>query len=660
MSTPPPPQVPCVDGALSVLLLEDNAFDAELTIAALRCTPPCSVRLVRTRDEYIDALPLEHDIILSDFSLPGFSGTEALELALHSQPTVPFVFISGVLGEEHAVDMLKRGATDYVVKSRLSRLPLVVERAISESRERQKRQQAERALRESEDTFRRMIESLEDYAVILLGRDGRIRSGNRASAQIFGRSLDELAGEPGARLYASAADGGAGFEAELRVAASKGSCGQERWLQRGDGERFFANCVTTAFRDDDGELSGYSLIVRDITTARAAAEALQQAKLAAERASQAKDRFIAVLSHELRTPLVPILTGAELLQRQLATTLSPPLAKVVQMIRRNAALEARLIDDLLDVTSIERGKLTLDVKPLDLLQTLDAALATTREELERKQLRLTTRIDASSTRVSADEARLQQVFLNLLHNAIKFTPAGGAIEVKSRNPEPNVIAVEITDSGIGFDPATRARIFAPFEQADGARVAGYGGLGLGLAIANGLVARHGGELLAESEGAGRGSRFIVRLRTLAAEADMVDACPHAALPLPLRNGLSILLVEDNPDAEAILRHALEVSGHAVHTASTVAAARTAIEQRRFDIAISDIGLPDGSGLDVARAIDGRMPCIAVSGYGMEEDCRQSLLAGFAAHLIKPVDSDRLQRALAAAIRLRDERSIRAA
>jgi PAS domain S-box-containing protein len=660
MSSAPMP-IPPPDAALSVLLLEDNPFDAELTIAALRCTPLCEIRLVRTREEYLGALPLDHDIILSDFSLPGFSGTEALELALRQQPSVPFVFISGVLGEEHAVDMLKRGATDYVVKSRLARLPLVVERAISESRERQKRQQAERALRESEDTFRRMIESLEDYAVILLGRDGCIRSSNRASAQIFGRRLDELVGRSGAELYASAADGGAGFEAELRVAASKGSCGQERWLQRGDGERFFANCVTTTFRDDDGALSGYSLIVRDITTARSAAEALQQAKLAAERASQAKDRFIAVLSHELRTPLVPILTGAELLQRQLAATLPPPLAKVVQMIRRNAALEARLIDDLLDVTSIERGKLTLDLRPLDLLQTLDAALATTREELERKQLRLTTRIEANSTRVSADEARLQQVFLNLLHNAIKFTPDGGCIEVRAGNPEPSVVAVEIIDSGVGFDTATRARIFAPFEQADSARGAGYAGLGLGLAIANGLVARHGGELLAESEGPQRGSRFIVRLRTLDAEAAADGDLPtHCAVPLPLRHGLSILLVEDNPDAEAILRHALEVSGHAVHTASTVAAAREAIEHRLFDIAISDIGLPDGSGLDVARAIAGRIPCIAVSGYGMEEDCRQSLLAGFAAHLIKPVDSERLHRALATAMRLRQEGRTRAA
>ena len=648
---PAPP--PALDvPPLSVLLLEDNAFDAELAIETLRRSRPCSVRHVTNRRQFREALQGGcYDLVLSDFSLPDFSGLEALAAVQEQCPDVPFVFISGVLGEEHAVDMLKHGATDYVVKSRLNRLPLAVDRAIAVARERQQRQHAESLLRESEQTYARVVESLQDYAIVLLSPDGELRSWNPAAERILGHPLDLLRGRS-ARMFQQPGDRAAKvFERQLARARAHGSARDERWLLRADGRTFFANCVLTAVNDAEGHLLGFSLIVRDETEARSAAEALQAAKTSAERANQAKDRFIAVLSHELRTPLVPIMTGAQLLQMKLE--LPPPLAEVVAMIRRNVALEARLIDDLLDVTSIERGKLTLDLKPVDAHAALRAALETSELDIGRKSLQLQLDLAAADARVEADEARLQQIFWNLVRNAVKFTPDGGSIRVHSSNPRAGVLEVRVVDSGVGIPADALPRIFTPFEQAGQART-GYGGLGLGLAIASGLAQKHGGELLAHSDGPGRGAAFTLVLRTLG-DAPGSEPVPDPGRVQHLHAGLRVLLVEDNLDAEAALRHALEAHGHDVRTARTVAQAREAIaalglDGWDFDVLVSDIGLPDGSGIDVVQTLRGRRPAIALSGYGMEENRRASLEAGFARHLIKPIDAARLHEAVLEAAR----------
>ncbi len=643
--------------ALRVLLLEDSRFDAELTSEMLTRDRRCDITHVDSGDAFRRALVRgRYDIVLSDFSIPGFSGTEALEAVLQQCPDTPFVFISGVLGEEHAVDMLKRGATDYVVKSRLSRLPLVVDRAIAESRERKQREAAERALRESESIFSRVIESLQDYAVILLSPDGAIRSWNSASEKAFGYVLSDVQGKS-ARLLFRAEDRASGaFEDELQTAADKGSAPDDRWLMRRDGSTFFANGVTTAIFDEQGTLSGFSKIVRDTTEARWAAEALQTAKLEAERASQAKDRFIAVLSHELRTPLVPIMSGAQLLE--LHEGMPPDAAGIVAMIRRNAALEARLIEDLLDVTSIERGKLTLDMRAMDARDALNGALETTREELERRRMALEVRVDAETTLVFGDEARLQQILWNLIRNAVKFTRVGGELRILVDNPTSESLRIRVRDNGIGISPATLPKIFSPFEQADPGKPSSFGGLGLGLAIARGLALKHGGELTAASDGLGLGATFELTLRTAGAaerERDLAHSGNYEATYTGNAT-YSVLLVEDNVDAETVLRLGLEGHGHTVVSARSVAEARAALDAHsHFDILVSDIGLPDGSGLDVIAAVNGRFPAIALSGYGMEENLRASREAGFVDHLIKPVDGSRLLTLIAATMQRERQR-----
>lgn len=635
---------------LRVLLLEDSRFDAELALESLRREHVCDVTHVETGEAFAAAVKSRtYDIVLSDFSIPGFSGIEALELCMEHAPDTPFVFISGVLGEEHAVEMLKRGATDYVVKSRLARLPLVVDRAIAESRERRQRRHAERQLRATEDIFTRVIDSLQDYAVILLSDDGLVRSWNGAAERIFGYAIEEVRGRSARMLFLPSDRDPDVFGEELAIARARGSASDDRWLLRKDGSTFYANGATTAFRDDDGNVSGFSKIVRDTTAARWAAEALQAAKLEAERASQAKDRFIAVLSHELRTPLVPIMSGAQLLE--VMGGLSPETAGVVAMIRRNVALEARLIDDLLDVTSIERGKVALDLKVIDAREALDGALDTMRDDLTRKRMQLVVDVENAHRLVRADEARLQQILWNLIRNAVKFTRDGGLLHISADNPSPDTLRIMVRDNGIGISASALPRIFSPFEQADPNKASSFGGLGLGLAIARGLAIRHGGDLSASSPGVGQGATFTLTLPS-AAEAERraeitrsgnYEAAGDSAT-------LRVLLVEDNVDAEAVLRLALETHGHVVTSARTVAEARDAMAADEFDVLVSDIGLPDGTGIDVIRDVKERFPAIALSGYGMEENIRASREAGFVEHLIKPVDGNRLMSLLSHAVR----------
>ena len=449
------------------------------------------------------------DVILADFVMPTFSGIEALTIASERSPDTPFIFVSGLLGEEHAVDMLKRGATDYVLKQRLQRLPAVVRRAMRESAERAQRIAVERALRETETHFRLLIDALKDYAVITLDPEGRIRTWNAASERILGFPAQDVLGQSASIFYAQEDREAGVFDAELETARREGSASDDRWLWRKDGHSFFASGVTTAIRSEHDELIGFSKIVRDATDAHMAADALRLAKDQAESANRAKDHFLAVLSHELRTPLTPILAAVRLLEMK--HSLPREAHPTLDLIRRNVELEARLIDDLLDLTSIARGKLSLNFASVALDTLLTSALDMSEADLRAKDLTLETQFDAAHFVVLGDAARLQQIVWNLMKNAVKFTPAGGRIDVRTWNPDPATIAVSVTDSGIGISAEALPRIFSAFEQADDSITRSFGGLGLGLAIASTLAQKHGGTLSAHSEGRDAGARFTLTL-----------------------------------------------------------------------------------------------------------------------------------------------------
>ena len=392
-----------------------------------------------------------------------------------------------------------------------------------------------------------------------------------------------------------------------------------------------------------------------VDNARLFAEA-HQARLEAEAANRSKDQFLAALSHELRAPLTPVLVGVSAMLDDPETP--EAFRAVLEVTRRNVTLEARLIDDLLDVTRIARGKLRIDRSVVDAHGLIRQAVAICRDETAAAGLRLVVSLEAASNHVEGDPARLQQILWNLVKNAVKFSPERGEITVRSCNqggPESeSQLVVSVQDSGIGIDPEVLPRIFNAFDQGDDSVTKQFGGLGLGLAISRSLAVAHGGKLTAASEGKGKGSTFALILPTV--PAPRVDDARQAPPTDPAANGrphdagpLHILLAEDNIDTLRIMARLLRSKGYTVSTADSVeSAAKAAETEGPFDLVVSDIGLPDGSGYDLIRrlhAILGPIAGIALSGYGTEDDLRKSSEAGFHLHLTKPVDFATLEAAI---------------
>jgi PAS domain S-box-containing protein len=425
----------------------------------------------------------------------------------------------------------------------------------------------------------------------------------------------------------------------------RGADGQFRW--------FLTRIVPV--RDADGNIARWFGTNTDIDEKKETEAALRDAKLSAERAkataedaNAAKDRFLAVLSHELRTPLMPVLSAVSLLHRQ--RDLDEDTRSILEMVQRNVELEARLIDDLLDLTRIARGRVDLDRHPVELHTIIERAVEVCRPDLQVRKLQLDVETGCVKFVVAADAARLQQVFWNLLKNAIKFTPDGGRISVRCQSEGDGHVLVEVADTGIGIEPMARQRIFDAFEQGNALIARQLGGLGLGLAISKTLVELHGGTIEAESDGPGKGSVFRVRLALvnhargdLPAPAESPGELPAAARPL------RVLLVEDHGDTARVVRRILEMEGHKVAWAGDVASALQNAASDAFDLLISDVGLPDGSGLDLMRELRSRghkLPGIALSGYGQEDDVAQSRRAGFIAHMVKPMNMEQLVTAVA--------------
>lgn len=398
------------------------------------------------------------------------------------------------------------------------------------------------------------------------------------------------------------------------------------------------------------------------------ARLLQEAHRAREEAlaaSRAKDRFLAVLSHELRTPLTPALMAASSL---LDRDTDPALRPALDLIQRNIEMEARLIDDLLDLTSIARGRLRLHRCRIDAHEVVKQALSVCQPRIAEADLRVTLELAAAAPGLDADPTRLQQIIWNLIQNSVKFTPRGGTITIRSRNAAAveaggaSRLIIEVSDTGMGIEPEALDRIFDPFEQGFQGPQFRSRGLGLGLAISRSLAESHGGSLTARSAGPGRGASFTLELpvaessdlgtwevSTIAAsDSSEATVTMPAAMTVPAPS-LRVLLVEDNRDTLRSLALVLRARGHVIVEAETLSIARAALAREPFDLLISDIELPDGSGLDLMRSLprvaDAPPAGIAISGFGSEDDLRMSREAGFSLHLTKPIVAGQLDDAI---------------
>ena len=522
------------------------------------------------------------------------------------------------------------------------------------------RKRAEETLRQSETQLRLVT----DNAPVLLVRidlQHRYTFVNRAYAERNGFKPAEMIGVKmkdalGSDAYNSVRsqmdDALAGKRVEFEMEVPYESIGH-RWI----------HVIYVPESDTRGNITGILGVITDIGARKQAENELKRARDEAVAASRAKDDFLAALSHELRTPLNPVLLLASDAAND--ARLSPEVRANFDLILKNVNLEARLIDDLLDLTRITRGKLHLDQHGYTLHAILRDALANVEGELLAKHLQLEVKLSAIDSRVLGDSVRLQQIFWNILKNAVKFTPEGGRIFVSTELlPDQNQVRLQVTDSGIGMTDNELSRVFLAFTQGDhaisGVGAHRFGGLGLGLTITKMLVDLHGGKIQAFSEGRDRGSTFQVDL-PLAPE-DLPDrpatsslishsTAPfaNAAIPGKSRSGRRILLVEDHAPTRQTLQHLLRQRKFDVTAVDSTATALNMMQMGEFDLVISDIGLPDQNGYELMaalRALKPDLPGIALSGYGMEDDLARSRAAGFQAHLVKPVTIGMLEDAIA--------------
>lgn len=495
-----------------------------------------------------------------------------------------------------------------------------------------------------------IVESCND-AIIGKDLEGKIISCNRGTMELFGYSREELIGKP---IIILSPPEFRSEEQKILERIRRGEVIQnfESVRVRKDGSRIPVSLTISPIRDAQGRIIGASNIARDIILRKEAEKKLEESLAREKAANQAKDDFLAALSHELRTPLNPVLLLASDGVRN--RDFQPQARMDFNTIRKNIELEARLIDDMLDLTRITRGKLALEKKPVDIHAALHDAAGTVHADIAQKKIELILNLKAEKPIVLGDAVRLRQIFWNVLKNAVKFTPDAGKIIVETRTLPGSKMVISIADTGIGMERRELERIFGAFTQG----THHFGGLGLGLAITRALVVLHEGSIRAESLGKGKGATFSIEL-PLAKELEhwempKVEAISKPRAPtkkIPSR-GIRILLVEDHEPTRSSLTHLLLRRHFKVTSAASLSEARSLAEKGKFNLLISDIGLPDGNGCDLMEELRKRlhMKGIALTGYGMEQDVNRSHAAGFAAHLTKPVRIESLDNALNMALR----------
>ncbi|MBD3884129.1 PAS domain-containing protein [Phormidium tenue FACHB-886] len=527
---------------------------------------------------------------------------------------------------------------------------------------------AETALRRSEERFRVAQEiSLDAFIILQTVRDitGTILDfewiyANPKATALLSRSMEALIGQRLLEVLPDDKTGRELFESCVDVVETGNPSDTERLYSSEGGSRWFRSMVVKL---NDGVAISFS----DITSRKQAEQEREQllereraAREQAETANQIKDDFLAVLSHELRSPLNPILGWAKILQSQKLNDSTMQLG--LEVIERNAKLQTQLIDDLLDISRILRGKLNLNVAVVDLVETIEAALETVRLAAEAKSIQIETRLDPEVGGVLGDAARLQQVLWNLLSNAIKFSSANGRVEVTLTysGDSSSAVQIQVSDSGKGIHPDFLPHIFDTFRQADSSITRKFGGLGLGLAIVRRLVELHGGTVWAESPGEGKGTTVTVRLPLLVAAKRPTDH--PAALDSAqfagsdnfsqVLQGLKILAVDDEADMRNYLAFVLELAGARVTLAASAKEAIAAFSEAKPDLLISDIGMPEVDGYTLLQQLRStlphseQIPAIALTAYVGELNQQQALAAGFQQHVGKPIEPHNLIEAIA--------------
>jgi PAS domain S-box-containing protein len=485
---------------------------------------------------------------------------------------------------------------------------------------------AQRLREEARANLAAIVESSDD-AIVSKTLDGVIQTWNAGAQRVFGWTAEEVIGKPITIIIPpDRQDEEPKILKRLREGHRVDHFETVRVTK--DGRLIDISVTISPIRDSNNQVIGASKIARDITEQKQLMRELQLAKESAESANKAKDVFLGNLSHELRTPLTPVLASLSFLESR--DDLPEELRGELAMMRHNVETQARLVDDLLDLTRIARGTMRLKRETIDAHTCVRNAVSMLSGDIATKPLNVQLVLEANDHFVHADPGRLQQIFLHLLSNAVKFTPAGGSVTVRSENHGPR-LGVEVIDTGPGIPPGMMEELFRPFNAAAQASKS----LGIGLAVTRSLVEMHGGTIAAGSPPSGSGAILTVELPIAAQERVTAQAGTFAG---------RILLVEDHQDTRNVMARLLASFGFNVAVAGTVAEAIELSTSQHFDLLISDIGLPDGTGNDVMRELKRHSDAkgIALSGYGQADDLRRSEEAGFDAHLVKPINFQTLK------------------
>lgn len=685
---------PGKSGLVNILIVDDEPRNLDVLESILYAPGYRLVRANSANDALLRLVEGEFAVLILDINMPITNGIELANLIKQRKRTrhIPILFLTAFYQDEkYILEGYEVGAVDYITKPvnpEILRAKVAVftdlyrlNRALGEvnaelGREITQRQEAEESLRRANqelearvlartDELRRAHDALKssetqlrlvaDHASVYLAhldRQHRFRFVNRSFAERFGLTVDEIIGAEVSRVM-----GPATYEA-CRHHLERALSGErvEFEIETID-EKAGPHWMHVAYepeRSPAGEVSGVVAVISDITARKRAEAEMLRARDEAMAASGAKDDFLAALSHELRTPLNPVLLVASAAAAD--TRLPREVREDFELIAKNALLEARLIDDLLDLTRISRGKMSLDLRRVDVHAVLNDAIGTVRADLAEKEIDLVLELAAVAHVADADSARLQQVFWNVLKNAIKFTPPRGSVRVETRSlTESNEMTVTVTDSGIGMTGAELKRVFQPFAQGDHASRGShrFGGLGLGLSISLFLMEMHGGNVHAFSPGPGKGSTFVIRIPLPPVSLTPIQADPVAgtaaagAAKDPELPRIPLLLIEDHGPTRLVLGNLLRQRNYAVVSTDTVADALRLAAAQRFELVVSDIGLPDGNGYELMAELSRRhgLKGIALSGYGMEHDVARSREAGFVGHITKPVTFQALEKAL---------------